>query len=215
MSRIPFDGDSGDRAQRRFFVVFVGAALSILFLGAGFMVVGGSPLLLLFPMLGFAAAFLLREIFWSVFDRSSRAIGHMVHSAGNIPYAPTYSAEESVVARGDYAGAAAAYRAHVDADPSAVTPVLKLAELTRRHLQDDAEAERLYLEVRRRANDPGAVANQLIDLYRATGNRGRLMAELARFSAKHADTPAGAAARKELQVLKENDARPDGSCRVP
>ncbi|HEU4829850.1 MAG TPA: hypothetical protein VFT04_11710 [Gemmatimonadales bacterium] len=206
MPRTPFDGDSGDRAQRRFFVVFLATALSIISLAVGFLVVGGSPLLLLFPVLGIAVAFVIRELFWSFFDRSSRAIGRMVHSAGNIPYSPTYSAEDALVARGDHAAAAAAYRAHADANPAAVTPLLRLAELNRRHLRDDAEAERLYLEVRRRSADPGAAANQLIDLYRATGNRGRLMAELARYSALHADTAAGAAARKELQLLKDEAA---------
>ena len=62
-----------------------------------------------------------------------------------------------------------------------------------------------------RADDPGLAANHLIDLYRASGNRGRLMAELARFAASHAESDAGRAARKELQSLKEADVRLDAS----
>ena len=69
-------------------------------------------------------------------------------------------------------------------------------------------AERWYLEARRRAGDPSLAANQLIDLYRASKNRGRLMAELSRFADGQRDTDAGRAARKELQLLKEDPRSP-------
>jgi hypothetical protein len=204
MLRTPNDGHAGERAQRLQLLMYLAVPLSIIALAVGFRVVGVTPLLLLFPPLGILTALLLREAIWHFSDRSASLFGRLVHSAAGIPHAPTYSAEEAMVARGDYAAAAAAYRAHAGANPASLTALIRLAEITRRHLGDPAEAERLYFEVRRRSGDPTAVANQLIDLYRATGNRGRLMGELARYSAAHPGSPAGEAARKELHLLKED-----------
>jgi hypothetical protein len=204
MLRTPNDGHAGERAQRLQLLVYLAVPLSIIALAVGFRVVGVTPLLLFFPPLGILAALLLREAIWHFSDRSASLFGRLVHSADGIPHAPGYSAEEALVARGDYLAAAAAYRAHADANPASLTPLIRLAEITRRHLGDHAEAERLYLEARRRSGDATAMANQLIDLYRSTGNRGRLMGELARYSAAHPGTPAGEAARKELHFLKED-----------
>jgi len=205
MVRTPNHGHAGERAQRLQLLVYLAVPLSVIALAVGFRVVGAAPLLLLFPPLGVVAALVIREAIWHFSDRSARLFGRLVHSADGIPYAATYSAEEAMVARGDYAAAAAAYRAHADADPTSLTPLVRLAEITRRYLGDPAAAERTYLEIRRRSGDPNAAANQLIDLYRATGNRGRLMGELARYAAVHAGSPAARAARKELQSLKHSD----------
>ena len=205
MVRTSNDGHAGERAQRLQLLVYLAVPLSIIALAVGFRLVGATPLLLLFPPLGILLALGLREAIWHFSDRSASLFGRLVHSADGIPHPPGYSAEEAMAARGDYAAAAAAYRAHALANPAAVTPLFRLAEITRRHLRDTAEAERVYLEIRRRSGDPNAAANQLIDLYRATGDRGRLMRELARYSAVHQGTPAGEAARKELHFLKEDE----------
>ena len=127
----------------------------------------------------------------------------MLEGAGRVPYEHAYSAEEAMVAQGRYEAAAAAYREHLAADPSRLVPLARLAVLSLRHLDDPGEAERLFLEYRTRSGDPLAMTNQLIDLYRLTGNRGRLMAELARLSAHQPTSAAGQAARKELHSLKE------------
>jgi hypothetical protein len=50
----------------------------------------------------------------------------------------------------------------------------------------------------------------LIDLHRATGDRGGLMAELARFADRYRGTAAGEAARRELFGMK-GEADPGGS----
>jgi hypothetical protein len=63
----------------------------------------------------------------------------------------------------------------------------------------------LYQEVRRLQPDPRQelrAANGLIDLYRRTGRRERLGAELARFAARYRGTAAGDAAARELNELK-------------
>ncbi|MGE5927853.1 MAG: tetratricopeptide repeat protein [Gemmatimonadota bacterium] len=197
------DSDTGDRNQRRYLRIYIAMCFGIIVGAAGFLVAGASALFLLFVAAGVGLGLVAAEVVWFVTDRSARGLGHLLHSAGNIPYTATYSAEEALVARGDYLGAAAAFRRHAEADPRSVTPLLRLAELSRKHLRDAEEAERCYLEARRRTGQPGLAANQLIDLYRASGNRGRLMAELARFAADHPETDAGRAARKELQSLKE------------
>ena len=205
MPGTPVDGDAGDHAQRRYLRVYIAICFAVLALAAGFLVVGASWLLFVFPLFGIALGVAVGELLWFIIGRSAASFGRLILSAGDLPYAPTYSAEESLVARGEYAAAAKAYRAHADADATDLTPLIRLAELSRRHLHDNGEAERIYLEIRRRSGDPGAMANQLIDLYRATGSRGRLMAELSRFAAAHPETAAGAAARKELQSMKAAD----------
>lgn len=203
--------DAGDRNQRRYLRIYIAICSGTIGGAVGFLFAGASALVLLFLMAGIGIGLVTADVIWYLIDRGASGLGHLVQSAGNIPYAPTYSAEEALVARGDYQGAADALRRHAEADPWSVAPALRLAELSRDHLHDAAEAERWYLEARRRADDPGLAANHLIDLYRASGNRGRLMAELARFAASHAESDAGRAARKELQSLKEADVRLDAS----
>jgi hypothetical protein len=197
------DHDSGDRNQRLYLRVYIAISFAVIATAAGFLLVGGSLLLLLSPAIGVALGLAVAEGLWYFTDNGAAAIGRLLQGAGRVPYAPTYSAEEALIARGDYTGAASAYRDHAEANPDAVTPVLRLAELSWRHLRDLSAAERWYLEARRRAGDPSLAANQLIDLYRASNNRGRLMAELARFADGRRDSAAAHAARKELRRLKE------------
>ena len=74
-----------------------------------------------------------------------------------------------------------------------------------RSLNDPMAAERLYLEVRTMnptSRQDVTASNQLIDLYRATGQRGRLMVELARFSERYKGTRAAREARRLLDELK-------------
>jgi hypothetical protein len=209
------DRDAGDRNQRRYLRTYIAICSGLLVGAAGFLVAGASALVLLFALAGVGLGLVAAEVIWFLTDRSATGLSHLVHSAGNIPYTPTYSAEDALVARGDYLGAAEAFRRHAEADPFGVTPALRLAELSRNHLRDAAEAERWYLEARRRAGDPGLAANQLIDLYRTSGNRGRLMAELARFAASHPNSDAGRAARKELHSLKDADGGLDANLSDP
>lgn len=203
------DHDAGERNQRRYLRTYIAVCFGIIVGAAGFLFAGASALVLLFVVAGVGLGLIAAEAIWFVTDRGASGLVHLLHSTGSIPYTPTWSAEDALVARGDYQGAAEAFRRHVEADPLGVAPALRLAELYRNHLHDPAEAERWYLEARRRARNPGVAANQLIDLYRASGNRGRLMAELARFAASHAESDAGRAARKELQLLKESPLRLD------
>jgi len=90
-------------------------------------------------------------------------------------------------------------------EPEDIDARLRLADLLERHLKDDAGAEREYVEVRRRATDARQqmmASNGLIDVYRRSGNRGRLVVELARFAERYRGSAAGDAAARELKELK-------------
>ena len=208
MPRPPRDVDLADRSRRLQLLVSLAVPLAILALAVGFLLVGPGLLLLVFPLIGVGAALLLREVIWQFMERTGRLMIGTLHGIGSVGYEATFSAEESLVARGRYQEAAAAYRAHLAERPLDVGAFLRLADLLERHLGDAPEAERLYLEIRRISPDPDRVGNRLIDLYRRTSNRRRLMAELARYASAHAGHPAGAAARKELQSMKESDRPP-------
>lgn len=126
-------------------------------------------------------------------------------SAGNIAPSPSFSYQESLVARGRHAEAADAYRAHLADHPADHDARLALAALLAGPAGDPAEAERLLLQVR--ANQPlprqELTASQaLIDLYAATGQQGRHLVELARFADRHRGTAAGEAAREAVKRYK-------------
>jgi hypothetical protein len=116
-----------------------------------------------------------------------------------------YPRQETLIARGQYEEAAGYYRDHLVIEPDDNEARLRLAVLLETHLGDDPGAEALYKEVRARAPVPReevAAANGLIDLYRRTGQRGRLIGELARFAERYSRSAAGAVARRELAELK-------------
>lgn len=141
--------------------------------------------------------------------RSSAALVHTVYSAGSIPPPPSYPRQEAMIARGQYADAAAHFRDHLVIAPDDNEARLRLAALLETHLADPAGAEALYREVRARtpsAHEEISAGNGLIDLYRRTGQRGRLMVELARFAERYRGSAAGDAARRELMELKRDDA---------
>ena len=50
----------------------------------------------------------------------------------------------------------------------------------------------------------------MIDLYQRTGNRGRLMAEFARYAERHRGRPQGEAAKRRLMELKGDAADAEG-----
>lgn len=128
-----------------------------------------------------------------------------VLAGGDIAPPRSYPRQDVLIVRGQYAEAADYFRDHLTVEPEDVDARLRLADLLERHLKDDAGAEREYLEVRRRTQDPRQqmmAANGLIDVYRRAGNRGRLLVELARFAERYRGTAAGDAAARELKELK-------------
>ncbi|HEU5218239.1 MAG TPA: DUF4031 domain-containing protein, partial [Gemmatimonadales bacterium] len=136
---------------------------------------------------------------------SSKALVTMMTGAGNIKGAPSYSYQESLIARGQIADAEQAFRDHIASAPEDLDARLALAVLIRDHGRDPDRAEVLFLEVRRLSPTPAqeyAIANALIDLYHRTGNIGREMVELARFADRYRDSDGGNRARDALRRLK-------------
>jgi len=207
----PFSSeDAAERAQfLKLFVFLLPGALFLLVAAESMAysrgMIGGWVLLLLILLdvpLVFAFSVLL---FW-LMDRTASGVSSMVYAGGGLPPEPAHSAFEALVARGFYAEAAEAYRNHLVAKPTDHAARIKLADLYRAHLNDPDAAERLYLEVRRGKPSPKEdrlTSNLLIELYRATGRRDRLMVELARFADQWKGTRAAEDAAKALGELKE------------
>jgi hypothetical protein len=144
-------------------------------------------------------------LFW-LMERSASGLTSVVYAGGGLTPDPAHSSFEALAARGFYAEAAEAYRNHLVARPADHSARIKLAELYRAHLDQPEAAERLYLEVRRGKPSPKEdrlASNLLIELYRATGRRDRLMVELARFADQWKGTRAGVDAANTLREMKE------------
>ena len=142
----------------------------------------------------------------------SAAVGlvHTIFAVGDIPPEPTYPRQDVLIARGRHAEAADWFRDHLRIEPDDHAARLRLAQLLESHLAGYAEAERLYLEIRK-AQPPAdgrqqmRAANGLIDLYRKLGRTARLKVELARFVERYRGSALAAGAARELKELKEID----------
>ena len=127
-------------------------------------------------------------------------------ASGNLPPPPpAYVRQDVLVTQGKYAEAADYYRDHIRVHPEDLEARLRLAALIEKHLHDDAEAERLYLEVRRGRPDERremAAFNGLIDLYARAGRTDRLKVELARFADRYPGSRQATGALERLRGLK-------------
>lgn len=202
----------GERYLMMLTVVLCVGSLTMMSAAVGFFLywkgevslLAGAGILLLGPPIGLGLAALVLR----VTTAASLGLVTAMTGAGNIKRSPTYSYEESLAARGKYAEAAEAYRVRVADQPNDLDARLALASLCRDHLDDPAAAERIYLEVRElgpSSRQEFAVGNALIDLYRATGQAGRELTELARFAGRFGDTEAGARARAALRRIKTEE----------
>ena len=138
-------------------------------------------------------------------NRASRSLVHGLYAMVDIPPPRSYPRQDVMIVRGQYQEAADYYRDHLTVEPDDNEARLRLADLLERHLNDVAGAERLYLEVRGRQPSRGEemrASNGLIDLYRAQGNRERLLVELARFRDRYPGTAGAEAAARLLTKLK-------------
>ncbi|HKV71493.1 MAG TPA: hypothetical protein VJN62_09615 [Gemmatimonadales bacterium] len=127
-------------------------------------------------------------------------------ASGNLPPPPpAYVRQDVLLTQGKYAEAADYFRDHIRVHPEDLEARLRLAAMLEKHLRGDAEAEQLYLEVRRSNPDQRremAAANGLIDLYTRTGRKDRLKVELARFADRYAGSQHALEARRKLDELK-------------
>ncbi|MGH7416884.1 MAG: hypothetical protein ACREKB_03810 [Candidatus Rokuibacteriota bacterium] len=210
--RAPQDVDARDTAELlRIAVWFGGPAFVIITLAEVALIrrQGWPPLTLLaflvlnVPLIG-AGVFGL----WRGIGSGAKSVVGTIFAAGDIAPPPSYSVEETLIARGRYAEAAERFRERLRVTPDDIGAHLRLAALLEDYLRDFSGAEQLYLEARRRRLDPRqemAVANGLIDLYRHAGRPDRLKVELARFADRYRGTAAGEAARRDLGELKDGE----------
>lgn len=136
---------------------------------------------------------------------ASRGVVQALFSSGGLPPAPSFSLQEAMIAQGRHRDAAASFREHLAATPGDDDARLALAALLAGPLADHAAAEPLFRAVRdgKPTERQEVTARQgLIDLYAATGQAGRQMAELARFADRYAGTAAARAAREAIRALK-------------
>jgi hypothetical protein len=199
------DFHSGERMERFRLVVWIGPATFFILSLAEWKAVGmgGVFLLLLLANVVVIAGLVL------VIDRglsvgAARWVG-MVSGAGNIAPAASFSFQESLMMQGRYLEAEASFQDHLSQHPHDHDAQLALASICARYLNKPEMAEQLYHSVIRGAPTPrqeSAARNSLIDLYAATGQRGKQMAELAKFAARYPDARAGQEARRALVRMK-------------
>jgi hypothetical protein len=173
----------------------------------------GSGLLLVLLVLNIPVTAGLVVVVWKTIEGTARGFTNMVYAGGNLPPTPQHSAHESLVARGFYAEAIAAYRQHLVDQPHDNLARLKLAAVYRDHGSDPLAAEQLFLEVRRTQPTPQEeifASNMLIELYRATGRRDRLRVELARFADRYRGSRGGRAAAELLREIRAEDREASG-----
>jgi hypothetical protein len=122
-----------------------------------------------------------------------------------------FSEQEAFVARGDITGAIASYRSRILSAKSDIEGRIRLGLLLTR-AGEFAEAEQWLLEARilgASAEQERPLGNAMIDLYRASGERPKLKAELARFARNHPGSEAGRQAHQYLRQLTAEDAETD------
>jgi hypothetical protein len=201
---------SGDRAQfLKLFLLLLPPAFLMLAAGEAIAYAkdwfGGWVFLILLILNG-PVIFLFSYFAFHMMDHSAAGIGNLVMAAGNLPPEPAHSPFEALSARGFYPEAAEAYRAYLTEKPGDNLARVKLADLYIKHLNDPDAAERLYLEIRRgkpSSREDRLASNLLIEFYRKTGRRDRLMVELGRFAEQFKGTRAAEDAARTLHEMKE------------
>ena len=154
---------------------------------------------------GWLVAGVMTALVWTLSSSVSRGLVQTMTGSGNLPPAPSFSLQESLVARGRYQEAANSFSEHLERSPGDFHASLALAAIWRDHLGNPAISERLLLEARRRHPPPQiefSIGNALIDLYHKTGQRGRELAELARFAERFRGSAEGTRAREALARIK-------------
>ena len=202
------DVDSAELAHRLRVFAWLGCSAYVMLAAVEFRLYGSSLkfLFLLFLNIPFLA--LVGGLLLWVVNRSARTWVDTVSGAGNIAPAASFSFQESLIIRGLHAEAAESFRSHIAANPTDNDARLALAKICAAHLNDAPGAVRLYQEVRRNRPTPrqeSMASNQLIDLYRTTGETGQLKIELARYAERYAGTRAGTEAKRMLMEIKEEE----------
>lgn len=131
----------------------------------------------------------------------------LMPGGSSTPPAKGLSHIEAMVARGDLAKAAQAYRAEILADPKDLGSCERLATLAQRDLQDYDLAAWAYRQAERRAETPGrkfGFGLLVAGIYRDNlKDHGRTVVELRRLVQTYPDAPRLDSLRAEIDELKE------------
>ena len=140
---------------------------------------------------------------WGVSQGAGEAIGSFVQPMAE--YKRDYSREDSLVAKGDIAGAIESFRVIAAAEPDNLEARLRAAELHRQKSEFE-EASALYREVQAKAQRPRDdihASLRLIDLYTIwPEHEGRSMRELRRLVDKYPGSEVEKRCRAALATLK-------------
>jgi tetratricopeptide (TPR) repeat protein len=165
---------------------------------------------------GVGAALLVGLAIWAgtfaapliISSLSGRAAGTLYNPSGaSTPRRREYSHAESLVARGLYDQAIAAFEVAVAEDPTDATPYLRIARVLRDHLgaYEDAAGwfKRALAQPTMLGGLRAATSRELIELYaNRLGSPGRAAPLLARLAEERAGTPEGEWAAAELTRVK-------------
>jgi thioredoxin-like negative regulator of GroEL len=190
--------------------VVYGIVLGILFGSPlGFMLgVRGLPLMFFVLASIFVAGFTMLRIITVVPEGMANAFLRFVWPSGySTPYEPTYSSEQALAARGDQAGALAAYDAAMRLRPMDPEPRFQVAELLLNSPTPEKAARYLIQARRLSHNNRGRelyATQRLIDLYWGKlHDHPRARAELRRLIARFPGTREAAASQKLLDTLSQ------------
>lgn len=138
---------------------------------------------------------------------AGEAFGSFLQPSGNrTPYERQYSYEDSLVMRGDVAGALTSYERIIAEASHEAQPRLRAAEVCLKSGMKE-QAESYFRDVQRlprlAAKDDVYASNRLVDLYRAwPGNETKALRELRRLIDTYPNTDVAARAREGLATLK-------------
>jgi thioredoxin-like negative regulator of GroEL len=189
--------------------VVYGIVLGILFGSPlGFLIGARGIPLVLFVLVSIAmAGFTIVRIATAIPEGMANALLRFVWPSGTTPYEPTYSSEQALAARGDQAGALAAYDAAIRLRPMDPEPRLQAAELLLKSSTPEKAARFLVQARRLAANNRGRelyATQRLIDLYWGKlHDHPRARSELRRLIDRFPGTREAAAAQNLLDTLSQ------------
>ena len=178
--------------------------------GVGLALVGGvGSVGINVPIGAVLATVTVYRVTWFVVDGSGLLVSQLHNPSGaSTPAKRDYSLPKSLTVRGRYEEAAVAYEAETAEHPEDPEPYMELARLHRDRLSDFEEAATWFKRARQAEEmDKGrdlVVTQELIELYsRKLHMPRRAMPELARLIERHPNSPPAAAARRELEDLRD------------
>ena len=165
----------------------------------------GAGTILLMAFIGWAGSFFFPLILSSVSGRAAQTL--YAPSGSSTPKQREYSLAESLVARGMYDEAIAAFEEVIAEDPSDPTPYLRIARIYRDRLTGLDQAagwfKRALDESSLSAGTATLARRELVELYVSRmGEPGRAAALLARTAEERAGTTEGEWAAEELTRVK-------------